>query len=46
MIEFVDDHPFLFFVSEEFSGTILFSEQVINPLMGDWIISSLPAKKN
>jgi serpin B len=31
-IEFVADHPFLFLIREDLSGTILFIGQVLNPL--------------
>ncbi|XP_003622679.2 serpin-ZX [Medicago truncatula] len=33
-IDFVADHPFLFLIREEFSGTILFVGKVVNPLDG------------
>ncbi|XP_057419186.1 serpin-ZX-like [Lotus japonicus] len=33
-IDFVADHPFLFFIREDFSGTILFVGQVLDPLDG------------
>jgi serpin B len=32
LIEFVADHPFLFLIREDLSGTILFIGQVLNPL--------------
>jgi serpin B len=32
LIEFVADHPFLFMIREDLSGTILFIGQVLNPL--------------
>jgi serpin B len=32
-INFVADHPFLFLIREDFSGTILFIGQVLNPLV-------------
>ena len=31
-IDFVADHPFLFFIREDGTGTILFVGQVLNPL--------------
>ncbi|PNX62821.1 serpin-ZX-like protein [Trifolium pratense] len=31
-IDFVADHPFLFLIREDLSGTILFVGQVLNPL--------------
>jgi serpin B len=33
-IDFVADHPFLFLIREDLSGTILFVGQVVNPLGG------------
>ncbi|XP_057419185.1 serpin-ZX-like [Lotus japonicus] len=33
-IDFVADHPFLFLIREDFSGTILFVGQVLDPLDG------------
>nr|AFK40984.1 unknown [Lotus japonicus] len=33
-LEFIADHPFLFLIREDFSGTILFVGQVLNPLGG------------
>jgi len=33
-IDFVADHPFLFLIREDFSGTILFVGKVVNPLDG------------
>ncbi|XP_057419051.1 serpin-ZX-like [Lotus japonicus] len=33
-LKFVADHPFLFLIREDFSGTILFVGQVLNPLGG------------
>ncbi|MCH86031.1 serpin-ZX, partial [Trifolium medium] len=33
-IDFVADHPILFFIREDFTGTILFVGQVLNPLDG------------
>ena len=33
-IDFVADHPFLFLIREDFSGTILFVAKVVNPLDG------------
>ncbi|XP_057420729.1 serpin-ZX-like [Lotus japonicus] len=33
-IDFVADHPFLFLIREDFTGTILFVGQVVNPLDG------------
>nr|ABN06160.1 Proteinase inhibitor I4, serpin [Medicago truncatula] len=33
-MDFVADHPFLFLIREEFSGTILFVGKVVNPLDG------------
>jgi serpin B len=33
-IDFVADHPFLFLIREDLSGTILFVGQVVNPLVG------------
>ncbi|KAK2360372.1 serpin-ZX [Trifolium repens] len=32
LIDFVADHPFLFMIRDDFSGTILFTGQVLNPL--------------
>ncbi|KAF8022908.1 hypothetical protein BT93_F0426 [Corymbia citriodora subsp. variegata] len=34
VIDFVADHPFLFLVREDMTGTILFLGQVLNPLAG------------
>lgn len=31
-IYFVADHPFMFFIREEMTGTVLFIGQVLNPL--------------
>jgi len=31
-IDFVADHPFLFMIREDFSGTILFVGKVVDPL--------------
>ena len=33
-IDFVADHPFMFVIREEISGTVLFIGQVLNPLAG------------
>ncbi|XP_057443049.1 serpin-ZX-like [Lotus japonicus] len=33
-VDFVADHPFLFVIREEMTGTILFTGQVLNPLAG------------
>ncbi|XP_057446802.1 serpin-ZX-like [Lotus japonicus] len=38
-IDFIADHPFLFLIREDFTGTILFVGQVLNPLDG------LPVKR-
>ncbi|KAL5547717.1 hypothetical protein UlMin_002948 [Ulmus minor] len=33
-IDFVADHPFLFLIREEMTGSVLFSGRVVNPLIG------------
>lgn len=33
-IDFVADHPFLFFIREELTGAVLFTGKVLNPLEG------------
>ncbi|XP_057438113.1 serpin-ZX-like [Lotus japonicus] len=42
---FVADHPFLFLIREDFTGTILFVGQVLNPLEGAPVKKKIPARK-